>query len=59
VTEVDVINGGVVSSAERAGGTSPLNAWVVQFVHECERGDRMPARQALVALADVAGLRNA
>jgi 2-dehydropantoate 2-reductase len=59
VTEVDVINGGVVSSAERAGGTSPLNAWVVQFVHECERGDRMSARQALVALADVAGLRNA
>ena len=41
-TEVDVINGGVVAQAQRLGLTAPLNARIVQMVHECEQGLRQP-----------------
>jgi 2-dehydropantoate 2-reductase len=56
-TEVDVINGGVVSAAEKVGLPSPLNARVVELVHACERGSRTPDRSAFDDLAAVAGLR--
>jgi 2-dehydropantoate 2-reductase len=55
LTEVDVINGGVVSAAHRLGLPSPLNSRVVQIVHACERGERVPNRDALRDLAAVAG----
>jgi 2-dehydropantoate 2-reductase len=53
-TEVDVINGGVASAARRLGLPSPFNARVVQLVHACERGERVPNRDALVELAAIA-----
>jgi 2-dehydropantoate 2-reductase len=56
LTEVDVINGGVVSAARRLGLPSPLNTRVVQQVHACERGERVPDRDALVELAAVAAV---
>ncbi len=56
-TEVDVINGGVVSAARRHGLPSPLNARVVELVHACEQGGRTPDRSAFNELAAVAGLR--
>jgi 2-dehydropantoate 2-reductase len=56
-TEVDVINGGVVSAAEKVGLPSPLNGRVVELVHACERGSRTPDRSAFDDLAAVAGLR--
>ncbi|MGE2772857.1 ketopantoate reductase family protein [Rhodococcus sp. 1.20] len=54
VTEVDVINGGVASTAATAGITSPLNTRIVQLVHDCERGLRTSNRDALTELATVA-----
>ena len=53
ITEVDVINGGVCSLAQKAGVTSPLNARIVELVHDCERGSRAPGRATLEALAEV------
>lgn len=53
VTEVDVINGGVASTAATAGITSPLNTRIVQLVHDCERGLRTSNRDALTELATV------
>ncbi|MDV6275883.1 ketopantoate reductase C-terminal domain-containing protein [Rhodococcus erythropolis] len=53
VTEVDVINGGVASTAASAGITSPLNTRIVQLVHDCERGLRTSSRDALAELATV------
>jgi 2-dehydropantoate 2-reductase len=41
-TEVDVINGGVVQAAQRAGLAAPLNARIAEMVHECEAGSRTP-----------------
>jgi 2-dehydropantoate 2-reductase len=41
-TEVDFINGEIVRLAEGCGRTAPLNALVVQLVHELEtRGGAM------------------
>lgn len=42
VTEVTVINGGVVGQANAIGIEAPLNARIVELVHECERGEREP-----------------
>ena len=53
VTEVDVINGGVTSTAASAGIPSPLNTRIVELVHDCERGLRTPGRDTLTALATV------
>jgi 2-dehydropantoate 2-reductase len=49
-TEVDVINGGVVATADRLGRSAPLNARVVDIIHECERGGRRPG---IANLADL------
>ncbi|BDY27822.1 ketopantoate reductase family protein [Mycolicibacterium mageritense] len=53
VTEVDVINGGVCATAEKAGVASPLNARIVELVHDCEQGRRAPGAATLEALAEV------
>jgi 2-dehydropantoate 2-reductase len=49
-TEVDVINGAVVTQAAAFGRSAPLNQRVVELVHECERGARRPGRGTLAAL---------
>jgi 2-dehydropantoate 2-reductase len=51
VTEVDVINGGVVATARRLGLPSPLNARIVDLVHECEQGTRSPDPGVLADLS--------
>lgn len=53
ITEVDVINGGVCSTAEKAGVPCPLNARIVELVHDCEQGRRAPGRDTLEAIANV------
>lgn len=45
-TEVDVINGGVVSTAEKIGATAPLNASIVRIVQGYERGEGSPSPDA-------------
>ena len=40
LTEVDYLNGEVVALAERHGSTAPVNARLVELVHEAERGGR-------------------
>lgn len=47
LTEVDVINGGVVTAAAALGIPSPLNARIVDIVHACERGERTPTIDVL------------
>lgn len=54
-TEIDVINGGLVSEAYRVGIAPPLNEGIVEIVHACERGDRVPAPQNLLDLAALLG----
>jgi 2-dehydropantoate 2-reductase len=56
-TEVDVINGAVVSRAAELGASAPCNAAVVALVHSYERGEAAPARDhfaEIVAACDVA-----
>ena len=43
-TEVDVINGAVVAVGREHGITTPVNARVVELMHEMERGERKPGR---------------
>jgi 2-dehydropantoate 2-reductase len=42
-TEVDVINGSVVSRARELGRKAPHNQRVVELVHEFERGALAPS----------------
>ena len=42
-TEVDVINGAIVERAEGVGIPAPLNARIVELVHDYERGRRAPS----------------
>lgn len=51
-TEVDVINGGVVSTASELRARAPLNERIVELVHSFERGERSPS---LDLFADVRG----
>lgn len=53
-TEVDVINGGVVAHGVRAGVPVPLNARIVELVHDCEQGRRQPNRANMAALETLA-----
>ncbi len=41
-TEVDVINGGLVTQAEQLGVPAPLNAAIARIIRECENGERHP-----------------
>jgi 2-dehydropantoate 2-reductase len=52
-TEVDVINGGVVATAERLGLSAPLNRQVVAIVHDYERGAGSPGPAAYRRVADL------
>jgi 2-dehydropantoate 2-reductase len=54
-TEVDVINGAIVSRAAQLGSSAPGNAAVVALVHSYERGEAKPSREhfaEIVAAAD-------
>lgn len=56
-TEVDVINGAIVSRAAQIGASAPCNAAVVRLVHSYERGDAAPAPShfaEIVAAGDAA-----
>ncbi len=55
-TEVDVINGGVVATARRLGRPGPLNARIVELVHDCERAERSPDPVVLKELAELAAV---
>lgn len=52
-TEVDVINGGVVSAAREAGRRAPLNAELTRIVHECEQGLTEPGPETFARLLAV------
>jgi 2-dehydropantoate 2-reductase len=52
-TEVDVINGGVVATADRLGLRAPLNREVVAIVHEYEQGIGRPGPAAYRRIADL------
>ena len=49
-TEVDVINGGVVERGRTHGVPTPLNARIVELVHEMERGERQPSESILESI---------
>ncbi|MCM2578186.1 ketopantoate reductase family protein [Streptomyces meridianus] len=51
LTEVDVINGGVVATARRLGRSAPLNAEIVTLVHAYEQGVGAPGPGAFARLA--------
>lgn len=52
-TEIDVINGGVVSGARKVGRQAPLNAELTRIVHEHEKGLTRPGLQAFSRLMEV------
>lgn len=51
-TEIDYLNGAVVEAAERAGATAPVNALLVELVHEVEGSGAFLAPEAVVARAE-------
>lgn len=51
LTEVDVINGGVVATGQRLGVPTPFNDEIVAVVHEYEHGGGTPDPAALGRLA--------
>ncbi|MGH3329641.1 MAG: ketopantoate reductase family protein [Streptomycetales bacterium] len=55
LTEVDVINGAVVAHGARADLPTPLNACLVQLVHDCEQGVRRPGPDNLADLDHLRG----
>jgi 2-dehydropantoate 2-reductase len=55
LTEVDVINGAVVERAAAHGLPAPLNARVVELVHQFERGERAPSTDLFEGLVALAG----
>ena len=52
LTEVDVINGGVVASGTSVGIQDPLNEGIVKMIHECELGIRKPEISNLLELRE-------
>lgn len=50
-TEVDVINGAVVDRGREYGVETPVNARVVELMHEMERGERKPGRDVFEDLS--------
>jgi 2-dehydropantoate 2-reductase len=52
-TEVDVINGGVVTTGRRLGLPTPLNARVVNIIHQCEHGRCRPDVANLSCFTDL------
>lgn len=54
-TEVDVINGGVVATAEKIGSSAPLNASVVEIVQAYERGELSPSPEMFARVRRAGG----
>ena len=54
ITEVDVINGGVVENARRVNLPNPYNSSVVEIVHSCEKGKLMPGVSNLTLMDELA-----
>lgn len=52
-TEVDVINGGIVTAARGIGRDAPLNAELTDIVHEIERGELESGAHTFTRLAEV------
>jgi 2-dehydropantoate 2-reductase len=50
-TEVDEINGHVVRTARENGGAAPVNAALIELVHQIERGERRSGMESVAALA--------
>lgn len=52
LTEIEFLNGEIVRLAKGTGGAAPVNARLVELVHEAERGGRRdwPARELLAVL---------
>jgi 2-dehydropantoate 2-reductase len=50
VTEIDFINGKVVSQAEKLDVAVPANKWIVALVHHAEKGERLSADEFKDAL---------
>ncbi|MBC7590292.1 MAG: 2-dehydropantoate 2-reductase [Salinibacterium sp.] len=57
LTEVDVINGGVVATAEAHGFPAPGNSEIVRLVHEFENGQGKPGPEALGRVGEALGVR--
>jgi 2-dehydropantoate 2-reductase len=55
-SEVDDLNGQVVSSSAAAGLAAPVNAAVVEVAHRIERGDLQPRVENLALMRQLAGL---
>lgn len=53
LTEVDVINGGVVATAERLGIPAPLNSEIVAIIHDAEQRIATPGPASYHRLAAV------
>lgn len=53
-TEVDVINGAVVDKGREHGVETPLNARVVEMMHDMERGGRRPGQDVFEELRRLA-----
>ncbi|HXJ38254.1 MAG TPA: ketopantoate reductase C-terminal domain-containing protein, partial [Bryobacteraceae bacterium] len=56
-TEVDFINGYVVTLGHASGVPVPMNAAITDLVHQIERGVLQPARERMNELADQTGER--
>lgn len=54
LTEVDVINGGVVATATRLGLSAPLNSAIVSLIHDYEEGKGCPSGAAFDRIASLA-----
>lgn len=52
-TEVDVINGGIVTAARTVDRGAPMNAAVTHLIHEHERGATKPGPDAFARLQEV------
>ena len=55
LTEVDVINGGVVENARRMNLPSPYNSSVVEILHSCENDKLMPGVSNLALMGGLTG----
>lgn len=52
-TEIDHLNGLVLAEAKRHGVAAPMNAAIVEVVHEIDRGERRPTKANLAPLLSV------
>lgn len=55
-TEIDALHGAVVDAARRAGGEAPVNAFLVELVHEVERTRSFLAPREVLERARAADL---